>query len=253
MTIALGFCTNDGVVLCTDTQETISGYIKTYDGKVVTCVFENLVMAIAGSGTSDYIKTARDAVAENFPDCKTFLEVRTAIEERLMEFFDKRLARWAYFEERDRPTVELLVSFCGRNAGKNIPHALFHYSGPAFHRVSQKAIGGGILLANHLIQRYSHGNFNVDQIASIAAFILSKVKEGVDGCGGQTNIVALRKGGDFAFGEYTDLQQIDEVFHKLENDIDKEIVKAILKRKIQLSWLSKLVAKRQKEKADKTI
>jgi len=249
MTIAVGFCSNDGVVLCADSQETISGYIKTFDGKVVTVIYKNLVMAIAGSGAGDYVKTARDALTDEFPECKTHTDVRKALEDRLLAFFDKHIARWAYFEERDRPSVELLVAFCGRgSAGKKIGHSLFHYSGTSFHRTTAKAIGARILLANNMIHRYAFGNHNVDELTSVATFILQEVKDKVDGCGGGTHIVALRKGGDFAFSEDTDVRQAEKEYAQLDKNSSKDLKAEILRRPIKLSWHSEYLKRRRDQK-----
>lgn len=70
MTIALGLRANDGIVLCADTQQTISGYIKTYDGKVDITAYNDprVVVAMAGAGTRDYIATARQSILGNFSE-----------------------------------------------------------------------------------------------------------------------------------------------------------------------------------------
>jgi 20S proteasome alpha/beta subunit len=63
MTIALGLRANDGIVLCADTQQTISGYIKTFNGKVHMTVYNDprVVVAMARAGTEDYIATPANA------------------------------------------------------------------------------------------------------------------------------------------------------------------------------------------------
>jgi 20S proteasome alpha/beta subunit len=236
MTIAAGFVCNGGIVLCADTQETISGYIKTYDGKIDTCLYASgLVVAVAGSGTSDYIKTARSALLDDFPSSKSFPEVRTEMEERLLTFFDKHLARWAYFPEREKPEVELLIGV----AGRKMPCTLFHYAGTSFHRVAtSKAIGDGVLLANELINRYCFGNYNIEELSKLAIYILSKVKHGVDGCGGSTHLVTLRKGFDWGGADDKDVKILETAMLEIEKKSDKEFVKTILQEKLQLKWLS---------------
>jgi hypothetical protein len=71
-----------------------------------------------------------------------------------------------------------------RGVGKKFAPALFPYQGTVFARTSKMAIGSGVLLANELMHRYCHANYTVNQLASLAIYILSKGKEGVVGCGG---------------------------------------------------------------------
>ena len=240
MTIAAGFTCNEGLVLCADTQETISGYIKTYDGKVDLHVYRSLAMCVAGTGTSDYIRAAQEQLTEDFPDCRTLQEARKEMEERLLSFFDKNMTRWSGFPEPERPTVELLIGLAGVNWG----HCLFHYSGTAFRRTSTKAIGSGVLLANELINRYCFGSYNLDQLTSLGVYILSKVKEGVDGCGGHTHVVALRKGRDFALMEDRDIESMEKRFATVEDQLDKEFVRRITAVQSALSWQSEYAKKK---------
>jgi 20S proteasome alpha/beta subunit len=248
MTIAAGFYCNEGVVLCADTQETISGYIKTYDGKVSTHVYKNLALCIAGAGSSDYIKTAISKLTHNFPNCKNYADVTTAMEERLLSFFDQNLARWAYHPEQERPTVELLIGLSGVNMG----HHLFHYIGTSFSRTDSRAIGSGVLLANALINRFSFGNYSLSELTSLGIYILSKVKEGVDGCGGHTHIMALRKNRDFAFTEDSDIEKLEQEFSEIEKRTDKIFAQEVMSKSLPLSWHNEHVAnKKKKLSADK--
>jgi 20S proteasome alpha/beta subunit len=232
MTIAAGFICNDGVVLCADTQETISGYIKTYDGKVSTSVYKNLVICVAGTGESDYIKTATQQLTCDFPECKTFSEVQLTMEERLSNFFNKNISPWSVFTQHERPSVELLIGMSGVNMG----HHLFHYSGTSFRRTDSKAIGAGVLLATDLINRHSHGNYSLEELTSLAVYILSKAKQGVDGCGGHTHVMALRKNRDFAFTEDRDVENMEKSFAIIEKETDTALVKKIMETKLPFSW-----------------
>ncbi len=212
MTIAIGLVNNKGVVLAADSQETVSGYIKTQKGKLTTTIFSNgLCFSIAGAGTSDYISTTKDQALKGMYELKTF-DIQDKLEENLLNFFDKHLSRWAGYFESDRPTVELLVSASRPDGGCD----LFHYSGTAFHRINiSKAIGAGILLANSLLEGFMPPEMSIDQMASSAIFILSKVKKQVDTCGGFTTLVAMRPGGDFS---YTSSDEISEIRGKTVRD-----------------------------------
>ena len=160
MTIAIGFRANDGVLLCADTQQSITGGVKTYDGKVNTHLFSDgkkyrIAFGVAGAGDLDYITTASAKLMDDFPECKNSKEVKLILEGRWLEFFNKHIAPWAYFPRDDRPYVELLISVSGTN---NLHPALYHCAGTAFHSCSKLAIGTGVLLADEMIQRYTFGN-----------------------------------------------------------------------------------------------
>jgi 20S proteasome alpha/beta subunit len=242
MTIAAGFTANDGIVLCADTQETISGYTKTHDGKIVLTVYQDMAMVIAGAGTLDYIQTAREAIHDGFPDRAVSMgQVSAHLKNKLLGFFDEHIARWAYFPDRERPSVQLLIGI----TGKKIPPALFHYDGTAFCMVRHKAIGAGILLANDLINNYCFGNFTVSQLANIGIYILAKVKRGVDGCGGSTHVIGLRKGRDFSFTEKDVVDKLEEELLAIEDDSAKAFVKAIAEKGPALSWQSEFEKKRK--------
>jgi hypothetical protein len=256
MTIALGLVANDGLVLCADTQKTISGYIKTFDGKVHTHLYPEpwIALAIAGAGIEDYIDTARQVLLDNFPE---ELKQRTGsihsnipvlLKERFLKFFDDHIARWAYFPERERPTVELLIGV----TGKETHPRLFHCAGTSFHETSQKAIGDGVLLADQLLTQYGFGDYKVGQLGSLAVYILHRVKKGVDGCGGSTHVVGLRKGFDFALTDDKEIKEMERRFEELDKATDKTTAKAIFETPLGLSWQSDYRKKKQREKASIT-
>jgi hypothetical protein len=252
VTIAVGLATNDGIVLCADTQYTISGYIKTYDGKVDLHVFPgpHVALAIAVSGTDEYIQTAKQALLKDFPEnLDTFDAVHDLLKERWLRFFDDHIARWAYFPERDRPSVDLLIAV----SGYKVRSALFHCTGTAFYETRQKAIGDGILLANELINRHCYdGVYPVAQLGSLAIYIVGKVKNGVDGCGGSTDVMAVRKGCDFALTNHNQVQQLEKEFLALEKSYGGDaLTKAIIAKPLHLSWQSEHRKKlNEREKVD---
>lgn len=253
MTIALGLWANDGIVLCADTQQTISGYIKTYDGKVHTTIYNDprVVVAMAGAGTMDYVATARQAILQNFSEeLKARQDVHQSIpivlKERALQFFDEHLARWAYFPERERPTVELLIAVTGNETHPR----LFHYNGTSFHETSQKAIGDGVLLADQLLMQYGFGVHKVEELSSLAVYILQKVKKGVDGCGGSTHVVALRKGFDWALTDDREIKEMERKFEELDGETNKTTSKSIFETPLRLSWQSEY---RKKKEADKKL
>ena len=248
MTIAIGFWSNDGILLCADTQLSMSGGIKTYDGKVHTHIFHDsskyrIVFGVAGTGDSDYITMAMGKMMGSFPRCENLEEVETEPEERWLAFFNKHIAPWAYFPRDDRPYVELLIAV----SGTHVHHTLYHCVGTAFYRTSTKAIGTGILLADEMLNRYTFGNYNIEQLGRLGVYIMAKVKHSVDGCGGSTQFMALRKSGDFALSDKGDVDSLEEEILAVERADDKNLVASILEKPFLIHWFSQI----RKKKASK--
>ncbi|MGB6430946.1 MAG: hypothetical protein WBF06_10175 [Candidatus Acidiferrales bacterium] len=242
VTIALGFRTNDGVVIAADSQETISGYIKGNKGKVRLTLYSNgNALVFTGSGTSDYISTAIDKAGEDLHKIDNFTDIRYELEERLLAFFNKHIAPWAYFPESERPSVELLIGVSCRKGG----HGLFHYSGTAFHSVGEKAIGSGVLLANGLISQLFSVADSVTQATKLAVYILSKSKKQVDGCGGFTSLMALKGKGDWLLTETKDVEQMEKECEELEGRSIKSLRNEIVNRPFEMLWHSEFMARKK--------
>lgn len=241
MTIAIGFCGNDGIVLASDSQKTITGYIKGEVGKTETVIFANRnAFCFVGAGDADYIKTATQKAMVGLEVAKTFPDIRRILEDNLLDFFDKHLARWAYFPDHERPTVELLVGVSMRSG----PFGLFHYYGTSFHSVYQKAIGAGVLLADGLIEQFYKVGSTVEEASSIAVYIISKVKAQVDSCGGFTDLMAFKRNGDFALTDSGELETLEREMKKAEAESIKALQTEICKKTVALSWHSEHLKKK---------
>jgi hypothetical protein len=138
------------------------------------------------------------------------------------------------FPSIERPSVELLIGVTGE--GKH--PALYYYEGTSFYRVSHsKPMGLGILRAQDLLDRY-RSIYTVDQISSLATYILSKVKNGVEGCGGLTSIVALRKGMDFAFAAMADTENLEKELNEIEERMNLQFIDGFKEKPLRLKWFS---------------
>jgi hypothetical protein len=198
-----------------------------------------VVVAIAGAGTEDYIDTAQQVLLNDFSEElkqreNLHVSIPIILKERFLRFFDEHLARWAYFPEQERPTVELLVGVTGEGTYPR----LFHCAGTSFHETRQKAIGEGVLIADQLLNQYGFGEYKVAQLGSLAVYILRKVKRGVAGCGGETHVVALRKGFDFALTDHKEIKDMERRFEELDRTTEKTIATSICESPLSLSWQS---------------
>jgi hypothetical protein len=239
MTIAIGFWANDGVLLCADTQLSVGGGIKTYDGKIHTHILSNgntkIALGVVGSGDVDYIRTAADKITHNFPVLENSKQIASVLEERWLDFFNKHIAPWAYFPRDDRPSVELLIAVNG--TGKKVHHSLYYCSGTAFHTCDKKAIGVGVMLADDLISRYTFGNYKVSELGVLGIYIVAKVKRSIEGCGGRTHFAIFRKDGDISFSDKRDADEFEAEILDLDREEDKKFAIMLAEKPLSLQWL----------------
>jgi 20S proteasome alpha/beta subunit len=231
MTVVLGFPCADGVVICADSQTTISGYTKGHVHKIHPHItVENSAIVFSGAGTSIYIDNAiRDCGRGN--KTGSLDEISQELEEQLLAFFNKRIAPWAYFPERERPDADLMIGI----GVKDGTTGLFQYSGTSFVRLQASAcIGAGVILANNLLDRLSGPSPTVDEAICVGAYVLSQVKRGVETCGGFSSIVALRGNGDITWIDSEDLENADRQFRRIEKRRDSLLRKELVKLKFKI-------------------
>lgn len=68
MTIALGMLASNGIVLATDTQETVQGYWKRHQGKMTAVQSEAGAFVIAGAGRSGLRRCPNTATRRCFSE-----------------------------------------------------------------------------------------------------------------------------------------------------------------------------------------
>jgi hypothetical protein len=214
MTIAVGFQCDEGIVLCADTEET-AGNIKQRTGKIVLTAHPEMkhIVAFAGAGWTDYVLTAIEKATDGLGKCNGIKEIAHHLEEKLVGFFDGHLANWAYFPEAERPSVELLIGV----SLKDGPRGLFYYGGTSFYSIREKAIGIGTIVANNLIGEHNKaGNDSLDDLCRLGVFVLSRAKKQVAYCGGETQMIALRGGGDYTFVHLAEIRRMESEIKAIE-------------------------------------
>jgi hypothetical protein len=180
------------------------------------------------------VKTAIAKAQDGLSDLRSLREITERIEENLLNFFDNTLARWAFFPENERPTVELLIGV----GGPKCPSHLFHYSGTAFHQVTAKAIGAGVILADTLIGEFSSPTASVEQLAAVAVHVIATAKDHVDGCGGGTSVITMQRNGDWGGMDRCDVEEVEKTVAELEAESVKELKKRIGQLPVKISWFS---------------
>lgn len=191
LTIAAGFTCDEGLVLCADTQETITGYVKTDTEKIrVFLGLQNMVFT--GAGDSDLIEMTIEEIyrALSNHDPTAIWPLEKVFRDALSEVFRKRIGPYSVFPsgDPDRPDIpDLLI-------GVQLSSATLLYKarGTKLRRIrGAECVGAGLVLAKNLIARLFDPSMSLAQTGIIAAYILHRVKTGVDSCGGKSDILLL--------------------------------------------------------------
>ena len=235
MTIGIGLKAEGGIVLAADSQETIAGFAKRHTGKIPIFVYKNFAVTFVGAGHSDYIETAIQKATNNLSRCKNLREVEMYLEERLVGFFDGHLANWAMFPVKERPDLELLVGITMKNG----PSELFHYTGTVFQRTAHKAIGMGAILATGLVSDLCWDIQDLTHLTTLAVYIIKRMKDSVNFCGGFTSLVAMRSGGDFGMSDSREIRKLEDALSEIEEHNKKDFRAKMIERQMPIRWLER--------------
>jgi len=186
MTVAAGYLCDGGIVLCADTQETISGYVKTSTEKITIFSGSEYTVALAGAGNNAVqiemvIQEIRDELREQEPP--SFIGFKALLHAVL----DRLLPLPHY--PKDVADIELLIAV---RAHQEINLLCVHDN--VFAEIRQfECIGSGVIAGRSLFQRYYRKSHNLIHAYIIAAYALHHAKRWVDGCGGKSDIFLIPK------------------------------------------------------------
>jgi len=202
MTIAIGFTTRDAVVLCADSQETVSDYSKTTTQKIRTVTFfNNWRMAVVGSSdASQYIDLFEHEVGMRLANAgQDFDYARTvSIIKGTLHQIHKQ---YIWLRRENRPIIHLLIALQGIN-----PHPsralLVSYDGALYPVPSHEhfaSVGVGTHMAKAIKDRLLPDagmiyNSPAEVMANYGIYLLWHVKKSIVGCDGNTLALILQDG-----------------------------------------------------------
>jgi len=220
VTIAAGFCCQDGIVLCADTQETIPGYLKSSTQKLFRYELDHLTASFTGSGDSILIDMEVQEIVEAFALKKVsdWHQAKNEIKSVLAEIFKKRISPYAAFKEEPRPNAQLLIALQFDDSA-----LLFRTTGTFVKYVTgAECVGVGDILFYALRDRLYHETYTLAQTSRLAIHILNRVKQNTDGCGGNTDMLLLRSTGRKLAGIPTDdIADLETKFDGFDDAVKK--------------------------------
>jgi len=224
VTIAAGFVCADGIIICADTQETISGYTKSSAHKLKVWRDGGLNIVVTGAGDTELIETVSQLLIEALrgdyteQSCWFPKKLCQIIQDTFLTFFKTSLLP---YPRDERPGVDLLIGVALHN--ERVAHeSLFKASGttvreidPGEGSLGAECVGMGVILGNSLIERLYSPFLHLDELLIIAAYIIFQAKQWIDGCGGDTDLIILGK--NICRGvSRTDLAQLENYFAEFD-------------------------------------
>ncbi len=237
VTIAAGFKCTDGVVLCTDTQETVGDYKKRNAVKITVKPDVNpipalkqprrksdpvplevpspnpeLIVGFAGAGDCSFLEKLIDKAWSRISKAATFEERCSTLEEGIVEFYEKF---WPIYSDSMKPEVALLVGLWSQSE-----YELFKVVGPLVTKVNSHAfIGWGNAEANSIADRLDLRKLTVKKASNVGIYVLKGVKEQVPYCGGDTHLLLMRDDGHTYFENPWKIKWAEEKLRRLEEAV----------------------------------
>lgn len=199
MTIIAGFKCEGGIVVCADTQETMSlGNVSISKRNVPKLRFEenlgvvraisglpHIAFAACGAGYGPFIDKIVDEVWKMVKEAISFEEACGSAEAKIKSVYEEY---GQIYQVGSLPEVELIYGIKAEGQSR-----LFQASGPIVNEKNGYAAAGcGTYMADYLASSMYRNTLTVRQCAILAAYILFQAKEHVDGCGGESHIAVLR-------------------------------------------------------------
>lgn len=219
VTIIAGFKGYDGVVICADTQETVSGYKR----KVPKLRVEpsdrknSLAVAFCGAGHGPFIDKVVSRAWNAAQSTASSLDQACAvIEESIKDTHDEfgKIYQPGYL-----PEIELIYGVKMENESR-----LFHAYGPTINEKEYYAAGAGSYMADFLAARMYRTHLDVRQLVILAAYTLFQAKEYVDGCGGDSHIAVLKEDGLSGTVDSTHVEKLTELITTTDHLLSEQLL-----------------------------
>lgn len=205
MTIIAGFKAENGIVVCSDTQETSTPSKRDvpklhFEARGILTTTP-LAVAFCGSGYGPLIDKLTSESWKAAEPYGTMDDACAAIEETIKNLYKEY---WQIFQPGQCPSADLIYGVKTSEGSK-----LFSANGPIVNeRPEYYSSGAGYYMADFLASRMYRAYLTVHQCVILAAYILSQAKEHVDGCGGESHIAVLRSDGADGLVDSTRIEEI---------------------------------------------
>lgn len=147
-------------------------------------------IAISGAGTAGYIDALTQQLIATFQrhhPPKSGMSLDDALETTVREFYKNNVIPFACYPAHERPDVSMLIAYQRggvRRILKSENTTLVETGGYA-------TVGAGAFFANTILSRIWQGPYDLRATQLLAAYVISNVKDRIDGCGKNTVIEVI--------------------------------------------------------------
>lgn len=190
MTIAAGFVCQDGLILCADTEESLTTF-KVRTPKLYMQPTGDLRWAIVGSGWSSSVELAIQKIWDGLSGLlvETVDAAHTAIEQVVADVYKTYIFPDPEGSKRD---FSLLIGLWDKS-GETL---LLRTDRLVVIRVSEReVIGCGWELASYLLDQTYDPKMGIARGMILATHVLMETKKYVQNCGGDSHIIRIGKDG----------------------------------------------------------
>lgn len=235
MTIALGILAKDGVVIAADTQETYTGVFKMDQSKILGVTKPTSGFMVSGAGSAGHLDSISQALCDDFfgQEPTSLTDVEHMIASRVHDFHLRHIAPFGAWPDFERPSCSLVI---GARRGSDC--GLWITDKSTVHNGFYGAVGIGAAHANLLLGRLWREDGDADFASLLAAYVVYHVKQHVDGCGSETNVVGMSETGTFVL-EPERVELLEREFKRLTEKQDL-VVQYILRRRGARRHLNRL-------------
>jgi len=227
VTVIAGFQCSDGILLCADSEETIGEESKSQTRKIATNASHFSHIAIGGAGDSaliDYVqqKLIRDMLDER-PSWDAF---EGWLNNYANTVFTDHVQPYAYFpSDRIPEDVEFLVALRMDEESR-----LFKWERNFAYAVPPKthtSIGFGTLQSRSELSNLERISLPAHQMLFYAVRAMLKVKQTVQYCGGNTEVVQLHNGGMLSPFRTSEIQAIEHMVEEVDFFVLQRVLRLI--------------------------
>ena len=209
MTLVTTLHGRDGVVMFTDTQETVGGYAKKIVDKLTLWNVDGPFRFAIAAATNDttYLEMLEREISRALFSVKSYAlgEIERSLVDALTGFYAKHI--WP--QPSKNHLIEFLITLQPMPNGR--PDVI-HISGTAVSvptiSENHKSIGVGAYMADYLLPIFLGGGEDLAQLAMTAVYVGKEVHDNVDGVGPVDRIILLGNNGDY---------------HELYHDVIREL------------------------------
>jgi hypothetical protein len=209
VTIIAGFQCTDGILMCSDTERSLSADSKSQVNKVPHFQLGKLTTAIGGSGDGpliDYV--TQDLVRHLAKESYDWKTIEAGLNSYAQETFSKHIRPYAGLPRDFIPDVSFLIAIGMEGQARLFKwERNFAYVVPLMRHMS---IGIGVLQSEQLLSEIQF-YYPYRRMLFFAVRMMQQVKQLVQGCGGKTEAVFLATNGELVI--QPGIFVIDEIEH----------------------------------------